>query len=212
MKLLSHHSMSAVGGFFGVYALFMRSDVYGSAATANLIYLFAAGLKGSLSDAAVRIGALGLFALGISAATVLLRRGRGGYLHRTALGIDLLCCLVLAQIPAGVNPVLALYPMFFASAFQWVAYSQAGEFNSSTIFNSNNVRQCVTGLTAWLCDRDPVEWRRFVVFGGGLLCFHLGVIYAWFCMQIWGLKSIYACIPLLLWTVLAERLGSSEGK
>ncbi len=195
-ELIAHHSMATVGGFFGVYALLNRSETFGSSTTANLIYIFAAGLSRSLEEFFIRIIALCLYGAGIVLATLLARASKRGDCRYASVIIDVACCLILAQIPSTIHPVLALYPMFFATAFQWVACSKVGEFQSSSIFSTNNMRQTLAGLTNYLCDRNPQEWQRFFVFGTTLIFFHAGVVYGWFCMQAWGLKSIYACIPL----------------
>ncbi len=198
-EILAHHSMAVVGGFFGIYALLNRSETFGSSTTANLIYTFAAGLGKDSKEFLIRLIALVLYMAGIVLATLLIRASRHRDCRGASVGIDLVACLILAKIPASTHPVLALYPMFFATAVQWVAFSRAGEFSSSSIFSTNNMRQCAAGLTEYLCDRQPKEWRRFVVFGETLLCYHAGVVYAWFCMKAWSLASIYACIPLVLW-------------
>ncbi len=197
-ELIAHHSMAAAGGFFGVYALLNRSETFGSSTTANLIYLFAAGLSRDPKEFFIRIIALCLYAIGIAFATLLTRASKRGDCRYASVAIDIACCIILAQIPAGIHPVLALYPMFFATAFQWVACSKVGDFQSSSIFSTNNMRQTAAGLTNYLCDRNPKELQRVFVFGTTLICFHTGVVYGWFCMQAWGLKSIYACIPLAL--------------
>ena len=108
--------------------------------------------------------------------------------------IDAAACLLLAQIPGDADPVLALYPMFFATAVQWLAYTQAAGFNSATIFSTNNLRQCFAGLAEYLYSREEKHLARFRFYGGTLLCFHAGVIYCWFCMKLWGVRSIYACL------------------
>ncbi len=175
-----------------------RSDIFGSSETANLIYIFAAGLSGSMMEFIIRVVALWIYVAGIVLATLAGKKCKNGDCRYLSIGIDVLCCLILAQIPASVDPVMALYPMFFATAFQWLAFNKAGEFSSATIFNTNNVRQCFAGLTEYCCEHNPQELRRFFVFGGSIIWFHAGVIYAWFCMRAWGLASIYACLPLCL--------------
>ncbi len=194
----AHHAMAAVGGFFGVYALMNRSETFGSSETTNLIYLFVSGLTGDKVNFAIRLAAFGVYAGGIVFATLIAKCFRDKDFRYVSIAIDLISCLVLAQIPEDVNMVLALYPMFFATAVQWLAFTQAAGFSSSTIFSTNNVRQCFSGLTEYLCSHDRKYLSRFLFFGGTLLCFHAGVVYCWFCMKKWGLLSIYACIPLII--------------
>ena len=66
----AHHTMAAVGGFFGVYALMTRSATFGSLETTNLIYLVVAGLDGSAEAFLLRLGATLCYIAGIIFATL----------------------------------------------------------------------------------------------------------------------------------------------
>ena len=209
----AHHAMAAVGGFFGVYALMTRGGTFGSSETSNLIYLTVDGLGSSPADFLIRLGATLCYIAGIIFATLVPKfmkhEKNARYL---SILIDAAACLLLARIPDSADPVLALYPMFFATAVQWLLYTQAAGFSSATIFSTNNLRQCFAGLTEYLYCREEKHLARFLFFGGTLLCFHAGVVYGWFCMRFWGVQSIYACfLPLALGLVMTWRdTGSSH--
>ncbi len=190
----AHHAMALVGGFFGVYALMTRSATFGSSETSNLIYLTIDGLGASLPDFLIRLGATLCYIGGIVFATLIPKFLKKWDVRYLSILIDAAACLLLAQIPGDADPVLALYPMFFATAVQWLAYTQAAGFNSATIFSTNNLRQCFAGLAEYLYSREEKHLARFRFYGGTLLCFHAGVIYCWFCMKLWGVRSIYACL------------------
>lgn len=192
-----HHAMAAVGGFFGVYALLARGGTFGSSETSNLIYLVVAGLDGTWSSALVRLGGTACYIAGIVFAVLWRRRGRMALLRRLSVAVDLAACAALAWIPAETDPVLALYPMFFATAVQWVAYSQAAGYNCATIFSTNNLRQFTEGATEYLCSRDAEALRKLRFYGGTLVCFHLGVAWGWWCTGFWGIGGIWGCLPLL---------------
>ena len=96
-----------------------------------------------------------------------------------------------------MNPVLALYPMFFATAVQWLAFTGAAGYNSATIFSTNNLRQCFASLSEYLYEHKAEQKRKCIFYAGTLLCFHLGVLYCWACLRFFGVQSIYACLPLL---------------
>lgn len=206
-ETLAHHTMAMVGGFMGVYALLMRNETFGSSETSNLIYLVVDGLNGSFADFAVRLGGTLCYIAGIVFATLGPKYIKKMDFRFISVLVDLIACLILAQIPADTNPLLALYPMFFATAVQWLSYTQAAGFNSATIFSTNNLRQCFAGLTEYAYSREEKHLRRFLFFGGTLIFFHAGVIYCWFCLQLWGIKSIYACLlPLAvaLWATVRD--------
>lgn len=197
-ETFSHHAMALTGGFFGIYALLLRNENFGSSETANLIYLFASGLRGDKAEFWIRIGAMFCYIGGVVFATLIPKCMKGRDFRYVSIFVDIICCIVLAQIPSDADCVLALYPMFFATAVQWLAFTKASGFSSSTIFSTNNVRQCCAGLVEYCCSHERKYVLQAKFFGGTLICFHLGVVYAYFCMQRWGIKSSYACIPLVL--------------
>lgn len=190
----AHHAMAVVGGFFGVYALLTRSETFGSSETSNLIYLTISGLNGSLHSFFIRLGATLCYISGIVFATWMPKYLKKTDFRYISILVDAAACLILAQIPAGTEPVLALYPMFFATAVQWIAFTQAAGYNSATIFSTNNLRQCSASLAEYVYSREKKHLQRFWFYGGTLICFHIGVVYCWFCIQMWGIKSIYACL------------------
>lgn len=199
----AHHAMAVVGGFLGVYALMTRHETFGSSETSNLIYLTLAGLNGSVFSFIVRLGATLCYIFGIVFATITPKYLKKADFRYFSIAIDAIACLILGLIPEGVDPVLALYPMFFATSVQWLAYTQAAGYNSATIFSTNNLRQCFAGLAEYMHSHDSAYWKKFCFYGGTLICFHTGVIYCWFCMKYWGIKSIYACLLPLLCTWIA---------
>lgn len=205
----AHHAMAMVGGFFGVYALTTRSETFGSSETSNLIYLVLSGLTGSGRSFLIRLGATACYIAGIAFAAVGRRLCRDFRLW--AVAVDAAACLMLAWIPAGTEPVLALYPMFFATAVQWLAYTQAAGFNSATIFSTNNLRQFTEGLTEYFCGREPEQLRKLTFFGGTLLCFHLGAVWGWWCTRQWGIPGIYGCLPLLIPPVVFQLPKKESG-
>lgn len=202
----AHHAMAVVGGFMGIYALMTRNSTFGSSETSNLIYLTVAGLNGSLPSFFIRLGATLCYIAGIVFATLLPKYLKKTDFRYVSIAVDAVACLALASIPAGTDEVLSLYPMFFATAVQWLAFTQAAGFNSATIFSTNNLRQCFSGLAEYLYSREAKHLKRFRFYGETLICFHIGVIYCWFCLQRWGIASIYACLlPIGVGFVMVAR-------
>ena len=196
-EITIHHVMALTGGFFGMYALTIRGGTFGSSETSNLIFLLAAGLSGSLQSFLIRLGALACYIAGIVFATLAPKMMKKTDFHYISIGIDILACLLLASLPEQMDPVLALYPMFFATAVQWLAFTGAAGYNSATIFSTNNLRQCFASLSEYLYEHKAEQKRKCIFYAGTLLCFHLGVLYCWACLRFFGVQSIYACLPLL---------------
>ena len=193
----AHHAMAVVGGFFGVYALLTRGGTFGSSETSNLLYLVVAGLDGTWGAALVRLGGTLCYIAGIVLAVLVRRTSHMARLRWGAILIDLAACFLLAWIPPETDPILALYPMLFATAVQWVAYTQAAGYNCATIFSTNNLRQFTEGAAEYLFGRDPEQLRKLRFYGGTLVCFHLGAVWGWWCVRRWGISGIYGCLPLL---------------
>lgn len=191
-----HWNMSFVGGFFGAYALLNRSATFGSSETANMIYIVTALLGTNLREGIIRIAALLIYVLGIEL-TVFLPRFTKFDMRIVAVLTDAAAILVIAQLPAEIDFMIALYPIFFATAVQWCVFGGARGYTSASIFSTNNLKQTATSFGEYILTRDRAKWDKFKFFGMTLIAYHLGVIYVWCFCRIFGLKSAYTClIPL----------------
>ena len=196
-----HHLMAACGGFMGVYAIVSRMGVFGSAQTANLIELVCDILGRDPLEISYRVLALAIY-IGAMVLFVVLEKRSSWDVKRVSIVIDLAAVAVSGFIPEGINPFAALYPVFFASSFQWCAFKGAGSYVSATIFSTNNLKQTVTAaVEACLSRRDGEAHDKMVqkalFFGGTLVCCHLGVAAGYGLWLLWGIRSIWACaLPL----------------
>lgn len=185
--------MALAGGFLAGYAVLGRCDVLGSAQTSNLINLVLDLLGRDLGQAAIRIGAMALYAAAI-ALTVLIPRYTSLPLKPLSIAIDGAAVVLLGFLPEGMDNVLALYPVFFCLAFQWNAFPGAEGYASSPIFSTNNFRQVVMALTNYACTGDASFSKKARFFAGTLCFFHLGVAVSWFCVRLWALHGVWLCL------------------
>lgn len=191
-----HFTMAFIGGFFGVYTILRFTGLFGSAQTANLIYLTTDLLGGSWPDMLLRLGGAALYMAGITL-TVWLPRGRMADLRPLSVGIDMAAAVLVALLPAGISPVLGLYPLFFAMAFQWNSFPGADGFVSSSIFSTNNFRQFTMALAHTAAGEDQRPKAGF--FGKTLLSFHCGVGTCFLCWKALGIRSVLlALAPCVL--------------
>lgn len=191
-----HWNMSFVGGFFGAYALLNRSATFGSSETANMVYIVTALLGTNLREGMIRIAALLIYVLGIEL-TVFLPRFTKFDMRIVAVLMDAAAILVIAQLPAEMDFMIALYPIFFATAVQWCVFGGARGYTSASIFSTNNLKQTATSFGEYILTGDRAKWDKFKFFGMTLIAYHLGVVYVWYFCRIFGLKSAYTClIPL----------------
>lgn len=212
LEVSIHFSMAFTGGFFGAYALLNHCDIFGSSQTANLISLVTGFLGRNPEEILIRLGAAGLYALAIIL-SVLIPRYLEWDLRFFSIMLDGAAALLLYYIPAGIDHLLGLYPIFFAMAFQWCAFKGVYGYNCSTIFSTNNFRQTILGFTRYLCDKDPQQLQKGAFYGGTLMFFHLGVLCSYLGYLFWGLHaSVLAALPLTvsLCLVLADKKCERE--
>lgn len=191
-----HYMMAFTGGFFGVYAILSFCDLFGNAQTANMIYFVTDLLGRNFADAFLRIGGALLFMAAI-ALTVYLPKHCRINLQVVSIFLDALAAVTIGLLPSDINPVLALYPFFFATAFQWNSFKGAKGFASSTLFSTNNLKQFTMAVTEVFLNKDKTHTVKAKFFGCTLLFFHVGVACSFIARTLIGPKSIWcALVPL----------------
>lgn len=198
--VLIQFTMAVCGGFLGAYALFSRQMVFGSSQTANVIELVSAICGRNLPEMLIHLGALLLYISAVVLATAIEEKTTldNRYL---SLGINAAVILSCAFIPTDIDPVMALYPVFFAAAFQWCSFKGVGPYASSTIFSTNNIRQTFSSLTKYWLEKDPAargpHAEKARIFGGTLFFFNAGAAAEYLLLQVFSLRSIwFALLPL----------------
>ena len=193
-----HLAFCAVGGFFGCYAVLVHSGVMGNAQTMNLLELVIDLLRWQLPDMLLHLGALALYVLG-TMLTVLLPHRWGVDMHRASPLITAAMAVVLFLLPPELDPVVALYPVFFAMSIQWSSFAGARGFYSSTIFSTNNTKQSSLALAEYLCDHDRAHLRKMWFYLATLGCFHVGASWAFCAVKWWFTRGSLAVLPLVAW-------------
>ena len=194
-----HYTMAVCGGILGIYAIYNRTSVFGSAQTANLIELVTDLIGGNVPEMLIRAGALAVY-VGAIVLAVFLEKTVRFNLKYLAVVLELAVVAVLGFLPAQMNPIVALYPVFFITAFQWSIFKGAKGYVSSTIFSTNNLKQTVSAFTDYLLSGgEETEARKkkgekAIFFGGTLLSFHLGVAAGYVASVAFGLQSVWLCI------------------
>lgn len=201
-----HFIMVLAGGFFGGYAVFGRMGVFGSAQTANLIDLVGDILGSDLVDAAERLGALVIYISAMIIFAVLSRKTKWN-LKYLVFAVETVAVVILAALPEKLDPVVALYPVFFATSFQWCVFKGAEGYACSTIFSTNNLKQTVLSFADYfLADGENAKEReerreslkKGCFFGITLLCFHMGVGIAFLGVRSLGLAAVWLQLVFVL--------------
>ncbi len=198
IDLYRHLAFCAVGGFFGCYAVLVHGGVMGNAQTVNLLELLLDALRGDLYATALHLGALVLYVLG-TMLTVFLPHWCGWDMHYVSPAVTAAAAITVAFLPAELNVVVALYPIFFAMSIQWSSFAGARGFYSSTIFSTNNTKQTSLALASYLSDKDRAHLRKMKFYLFTLLCFHAGAAAAYFSVTWWYIRGALAVLPFIAW-------------
>lgn len=202
-----HHIVSLIGGFLGAYAIISRTSNFGSAETTNMIAIVIGLMDNNLEAYIFRLLALVLYISAIIF-TVALPKICKVNMQYLSMVIDAIGMIILAFIPTDINPIIALFPVFFMSAFQWNSFPRANGYFCSTIFSTNNLRQMIIGFTEYLANKKPEHLARGKFFGATLLYYHLGVAYAFIVTKTWGIKaSVAGIIPVIVATTMLIMYG-----
>ena len=189
-----HLTMTLIGGFMGGYAILNRHDVFGSAQTGNMLSLAMDAVGHPDEQWFFRVLAMMIYIVSMAATVVISHKISKINQKRLSILIDGAVLLVIGFYPAEMNPFVALFPIFFATAFQWCSFKGADGFASSSIFSTNNLRQCVTGFTEYLCSKDTESLRRGIYFGKVLICFYGGAAIAFLSCKLLDLKGSWIAI------------------
>lgn len=171
VNITIHFLMCALGGFLGGYALLLRGG-FGSAATGNLVECMIEFAEHKPMEALIRLGGGLAFTLPFMLSKWLEHRTRLNR-EKLCLWLEIVGFLLCSFIPADFHPVLALYPIFFLSSFQWSIFYGTEKYNCATIFISNNTRQTFSALADyWLTGKQEMK-EKAVFYGVSVLCFLL---------------------------------------
>lgn len=203
-----HYAVAVIGGFLGGFAVLNHHDLLANAQTSNLISLTISIVGRNPLQVLLHLGSLVLYMAALSL-TVLIPRYTKGNLRICSLFIDALALVLLAFIPSTADDFVAMYPIFFAMAFQWNTFKGADGYIASSIFSTNNLRQLTTSLTEYLCDGDKNHLHKTSFYGGTLLFFHLGVVISYFAWKGFGISgAFFGLVPvgISLFLVVTEKI------
>ena len=192
-----HWAFAAVGGFFAGYAILCRSGLLANAQTMNLLELVMNALRGDVVAVLLHIGALVLYVTG-TMLTVLLPHYLKMDMQRAVPFVDALACIILCFIPADANPMLGLYPIFFAMSIQWSSFSGAKGYTSSTIFSTNNVKQASLAFASYITDGDRKHIDKLLFYVFTILAFSLGSAVSFIAVLFMGIKGAWVNIILIV--------------
>ena len=196
-EALLHYNAAFIGGFFALYTVLSRSGLLGSAQTSNMLYIVSDIIGKNPLDFLIRIGSFFFYIAGFVLISWLPEHTDRD-MKTISMWIDILVMLVIGFFPEDADPVLCLYPVFFALAFQWCAFKGAYGYVSATIFSTNNLRQFTTALTSYIMHKDPDMKIKMSFFGITLITYHTGAALAFVLWRIYSVRAIwFGILPAL---------------
>ena len=188
--------MTLVGGFLGTFAITQHAGIFASAQTGNVMEIAVELISLKTGMIGYRLLAVLIFATGIVLAYILTNYTKLN-MRKLALWVDAFGLLASSLLPLE-SVFIGTYPIFFCSAFQWGVYSAADGFNSSSIFTTNNFKQCLIGLTQYVLTKDRVFRKKAVMYTNSVICFVLGCLLGVWSVNTFAASGAYvAFLPLL---------------
>ena len=162
-----HYNMALIGGFLGAYGVVSRGN-FPSAQTGNMISILTMAIGRKPLDFLIHVGALVVYVAAIVLCTWLPKHAKIR-LPQLSLAVSSIAAVLMTMIPMNADPILSLYPLFFATAFQWCSFKGARGFTCATIFSTNNLRQLSSAAVEVWLNHDDSFRAQFRFFGGTLL-------------------------------------------
>jgi uncharacterized membrane protein YoaK (UPF0700 family) len=187
--------MCVIGGYLGGYAVLCRAGTFGSAQTLNLIDIVCTLLGRDLYHFGLRVICTALYMTAILIGLFLMRRTTV-HVQRYSILVDAVGMVVLCRIPADVDVVLGVMPLFFMMATQWTIFHGNEKYNSSTIFSTNNLKQMTLALGDYALDREQAHLDRAKFFANSLLWYHIGVAASFYAVRAFAIRASLCALPL----------------
>lgn len=197
-----HAVMCLIGGYAGTYTLLRCHENFGAAQTANLIFALRVLFGGDIAEFLLRLLGLAVY-MGAIEAYVLIRRRTRWDIRKWVIMTQIVCLAIMGTIPAKGNLFLCLYPSFFMMAAQWSVFHGTAEYNASTIFSSNNVRQFALAIGEYSIGKNRTQASKIKFYGMTLLSYHTGAAAVIIAYPYLSQYAIFLCyIPVILAAVL----------
>lgn len=187
--LILHSLMCCIGGYMGGYALLCRGNL-GSAQTINLIEIVLGILGRNREELLLRVLGLFLYFAGIECYVLLTKKTQIN-IQRYSILVDMAGFVVLTAIPINASKVLGILPIFFMLSTQWSVFHGAKNYNSATVFSTNNFFQTVIALNEYAFNKDKKQLNKALFYMNTLFWFHVSIVLSYICVKHF---SIYASL------------------
>lgn len=192
---LLHYVMTFAGGFMGLYAICAHGS-YGSAQTGNLMHMLIDFSSGDTFSAMARVGAMVLFVCGV-ASSWLLKEFCDLPLQELCLVVDAAALVFSARMPDAFFPFFRVYPLFFATSFQWGIFSGVGKYASAPLFVTGNLKNCIVRWLKYSFYRKSEDLTGARIYTLTVTVYLLGGwLGCWAVDRLGAMGAYYGFIPL----------------
>ena len=193
------------GGFLGGYSLLCRNGNFGSAQTTNMFQIIFTLFGKNLVEFSTRLFGLSLYSLGILICTFLINRKLFD-MQRYAILVNSLGVVLLSILPTKIDPLIGILPIFFMTSTQWSIFHGTENYNCSTIFSTNNVRQFVSSMGDYLINKKDDQKDKMLFYALTLFWFYFGAFISFVSCNKLEVHASLVCIPFMLfaWMLTLE--------
>lgn len=196
-KYYIQYLMSLVGGFYGAYAILNFQNAFASSQTMNLIQVLTNLLGGNINEFLIRFFACILYIIGIISAVIVSNKMKID-VQKCCIIINIIAVFAMLFMPNKINNIIAIYPLFFITAFQWCAFHGVDGYSSSCTISTNNIRNFVISGTNYILNKDRKDFLKMKYFGLILAYYHVGVVISFVFYKLWGRKEILiSLVPMI---------------
>ena len=204
-EIYLHYIMCLNGGFLGGYSLLCRNGNFGSAQTTNMFQIIFTLFVKNLVEFSTRLFGLSLYSLGILICTFLINRKLFD-MQRYAILVNSLGVVLLSILPTKIDPLIGILPIFFMTSTQWSIFHGTENYNCSTIFSTNNVRQFVSSLGDYLINKKDDQKDKALFYALTLFWYYFGAVISFVSCNKLEVHASLVCIPFMFfaWILTLE--------
>ena len=196
-EIYLHYIMCLNGGFLGGYSLLCRNGDFGSAQTTNMFQILFTLLGKNLEEFSIRLFGLILYCSGILICTFLLNQKLFN-MQRYVILVNMLGVILLSVLPTEIDPLIGILPIFFMTSTQWSIFHGTENYNCSTIFSTNNVRQFVSSLGDYLINKKDDQKDKALFYALTLFWYYFGAVISFVSCNRLEVHASLVCIPFML--------------
>ena len=192
--------LSASGGLQDAYTYIARGEVFANAQTGNIVLLSQNLFQGNWTRALRYLVPLLAFAFGVAAAEYIRHRFRDMdriHWRQSVLLVEIVLLFLVGFLPESLN-LLANALVSFCCAMQVQAFRKVNGYAYASTMCIGNLRSGVESLCAYQRTGDHKLRGKAARYFGVILLFALGAGAGGVCIQLWGLRAIWASCVLLL--------------